>query len=480
MNPRHSGFSAGTLTRSFGVAAGFLVLVFLMGGSARASVLSLVLLRPLAIFAIVTAYFMGSADQRRAVRVPLYLVLAIIALVAIQLIPLPPGLWQALPGRALEAESFGAVGMAAPWMPISMAPFEAWNSFFSLSVPLAALLLAANIDQQGRSALITLMLCIIGVSALLGFLQVMASVDLLYFYDITNHGNSVGLFANRNHQAAMLACAFPLLAGWAALAVKNRATLVRRLWVSAGAAAILVPMVIVTGSRGGLFLTVFALILASIIIAILVPVSSITTDKVMARRVRIVPVALFALLLLVIVAFWFSGRGTAFDNLVESAPGDDLRVAALPTLWQAIQDFFPFGSGAGSFVSIYQTYEPHHLLSENYFNHAHNDLVEVALEFGLAGIALMATAAAALVAALVRLGLQLYRTSITRPVAAAQALAGAAILLILGVGSIVDYPLRTPSVAAFAALAAVWLALGLRDLAAPAGGANGTKIKASD
>ena len=480
MNPRHSGFSAGTLTRSFGVAAGFLVLVFLLGGSARASVLSLIVLRPLAILAVVAAFFMGSADQRRAVRVPLYLLLAIIALVAIHLIPLPPGLWQSLPGRALETESFGAVGMAAPWMPISMAPFEGWNSLFSLTVPLAALLLMANADQHGRSTLIGLMLCIIGASALLGLLQVMASVDLLYFYDITNQGNSVGLFANRNHQAAILACAFPLLAAWSALAVKDRAKLIRRLWVSAGAAAILVPMVIVTGSRGGLFLTVFGLILASAIIAILVPVNSITTDKVIARRVRIVPVALVAMLLLIIIAFWFSGRGTAFDNLVESAPGDDLRVAALPTLWKAIRDFFPFGSGAGSFVSIYQTYEPHHLLSENYFNHAHNDLVEVALEFGLAGIALIAIAAAAVVAALVRLGLLLYRQSITRPVAVAQALAGAAILLILGVGSIVDYPLRTPSVAAFAALAAVWLTLGLRDIAAPATRVNGTKGAASD
>src|SRR3546814_18783044 len=52
----------------------------------------------------------------------------------------------------------------------------------------------------------------------LGLAQVIGPRDgPLYLYEITNNGSAVGLFANRNHQAALLACLFPMLAVYASI-----------------------------------------------------------------------------------------------------------------------------------------------------------------------------------------------------------------------------------------------------------------------
>src|SRR6187401_79715 len=43
---------------------------------------------------------------------------AMVALIAVQLIPLPPELWQALPGREPIARGFVMLGQRAPWLPL--------------------------------------------------------------------------------------------------------------------------------------------------------------------------------------------------------------------------------------------------------------------------------------------------------------------------------------------------------------------------
>ena len=40
------------------------------------------------------------------------------------LVPLPPELWTALPGRDHVREGYALLGQPLPWMPISLAPFD--------------------------------------------------------------------------------------------------------------------------------------------------------------------------------------------------------------------------------------------------------------------------------------------------------------------------------------------------------------------
>jgi O-antigen ligase len=110
------------------------------------------------------------------------------------------------------------------------------------------------------------------------------------------------------------------------------------------------------------------------------------------------------------------------------------------TTSRAVADFMPFGSGLGSFRTVYQLYENLAQVTPEYVVHAHNDYAEVALELGLAGILLMLAFLLWWLAAVWRA----WWIPETSPFAKAAAIASAAVL----VHSIVDFPLRTAAISA--------------------------------
>lgn len=93
-------------------------------------------------------------------------------------------------------------------------------------------------------------------------------------------------------------------------------------------------------------------------------------------------------------------------------------------------------------------------MSSEYVNHAHGDALEILLEHGVAGVLL---AAGVVVWWAAR-----SRALIGRRDADPLALAGAAMLAIALIHSLVDYPLRTSAIAVVAAMAAGLLATPLR------------------
>ena len=60
-------------------------------------------------------------------------------LVLLQLIPLPPATWETLPGRQTVVKGYTAVGMAAPWLPVSLTPNATWDAGLGLVIPPAAM-----------------------------------------------------------------------------------------------------------------------------------------------------------------------------------------------------------------------------------------------------------------------------------------------------------------------------------------------------
>jgi O-antigen ligase len=112
----------------------------------------------------------------------------------------------------------------------------------------------------------------------------------------------------------------------------------------------------------------------------------------------------------------------------------------LATTTEAIGDFFPFGSGLGSFRQVYHLYEKPEEVTTTYVVHAHNDYAELALELGLAGIVLMLLFFAWWANAV----WNAWRTAEAGPFARAAAIVSAAILI----HSIVDFPLRTAAIGA--------------------------------
>jgi O-antigen ligase len=56
----------------------------------------------------------------------------------------------------------------------------------------------------------------------------------------------------------------------------------------------------------------------------------------------------------------------------------------------AAQDFFPVGSGLGTFEEVYRRYEDERFVTSTFIAHAHNDYLELVIELGAPGLALIA------------------------------------------------------------------------------------------
>src|SRR5690606_13196271 len=89
----------------------------------------------------------------------------------------------------------------------------------------------------------------------------------------------------------------------------------------------------------------------------------------------------------------YFSRALAFDRLFSGDNVEELRGQLVPTLTKMLTDYFPWGSGFGSFEYVYRIYEPLELLRPAYLNQAHNDWLQFPIEGGLPAILIAAVAA---------------------------------------------------------------------------------------
>lgn len=451
--PRRSTAAKRPDRRHLTVLTVFIVLVFLMGGGARDDIQSLLVLRPAAVGFGAWALLVAAPGDVKSVRTPLTLLFALMALMAIQLVPLPPGLWHALPGREGIVRRDSLVGLGEIWRPLSLSPSKTWNSLVSLVVPLAALLLVAVQPAANRVRIVEVLLLVAAASAVLGFAQVAGPADgPLYLYNITNAGTAVGLFANRNHHAAFLAATFPLLGWYLLFAVRNEAML-SRLWIAgaAGAGGLWGLVIMMTGSRAGLVLFALALVIVAGLFSFAVKRGRFSHNRRNPRpfssaKARI---AIWTgLVATVATMIWIVPQLPAYQRFGADDYIGDVRFTAAPTVLLIALDAFPAGTGFGSFEHVFKVYEPDALLKASYFNQAHNDILQLAVEAGLPGLVLLLLAIVFLLARLRALLPWLRRTDAE----AWLAVTSLASIGLLALASAIDYPLRVPSLMVLFAL----------------------------
>lgn len=464
--PRISGHTArsapsrmGTLRRALPgwALAVLLVVAFVMGGGSRGDVLSLVVLRPLSFVLLAVGLLTLRLDHLRANRAAFAVAGGIIALAALHLVPLGADWWQSLPGRGLLKEADRLSGLSDVSRPLTMNPVAGWNALYSLGAPAAGLVLAVQLEPDKRKRVRNLLVGLGIVSAMLGLLQAIGPANgPLYLYRITNPASPVGLFANRNHNALFLASLLPLLALVAASGrVPARGKPDRRpllLGFALGAGMLVISVVVASGSRAGLGAVVAALALLPFVLG----VSYRDAWGWLAQRSKTGGAAsrapwrlalLAALIAALALLFFTAGRETALERFAS----EDNRGPSWRLILGLARDYLPWGSGLGSFVEVFQIAEPDWHLRQTYLNHAHNDLLEVAMTLGLPGLALVAAMLAGLAAAAIRLVLT------RRDPTWREARAALVMLFLLAAGSLVDYPLRTPALACLFAALVPWL-----------------------
>ena len=437
------------------LAAILLASAILFGG--QSVFLTFVQAIPQAIGVIVLAY--GALHWRAVVATPgaramLAIAAATLALIVVQLVPLPYALWSTLPGRAVGVAMLAAGPGGTPWHALSQDPQATLQSAFMLLPAAAMLVVGLMLDRMALRGLLLLMLALAGVSLLLGWLQLIAGIDSsLYLYGDQRALVSTGLFSNRNHQADLL-CLGALAAGVALYFLAPAQDRIRRHRVALACAAIFLfgASVATTGSRTGA-----SLFIPCAVIAIALSLAERRAGHRARRRGMLVALAAIAT-----IALGWLLVGQPLDRLGAS---EDLRYAIWPDAWYLARSLWPFGSGFGTFALAYQQVESLGRVTPLLINAAHDDYLQLLIEGGGAALAIV-------VAFFAWLGLQVRRL-LRAPSGRAGwcALAGVALLL---VHSAVDYPLRTEALSTVFVLLCLVLNTASHVLPATANGATDT------
>ena len=432
----------------------FLLIVFVSGGSSRLDVQSLVFLRPISVIACGIAIWSLSKENLIEHKLLSGFALAIFVLVICQLIPVPDALLNQLPQGELARQVRIKAGVDVGPMPVSVVPLSTWNALYSLFIPLAVFLFGIQLRTEEKLLLVPVVLALGLVSGLLGLLQSISDPSgPLYLYRITNNGAAVGFFANRNHQAVLLALLFPMLAVYASVGSRTKDNVRFKMGLAVAAGALLVPLLLVTGSRAGLIAGILGL-LSAFFLYRKPPSQGPKKRKIQRLNPAYVFGPIFVLILSGVTVIM--ARAQALQRLAEGDPTDDLRFRWWGPIAEAASTFLPWGSGQGTFPEVYRWIEPASLLQTAYVNRAHNDWLELYLSSGLPGLVLLLIMLSAVFYAFFG-ALKPWRGDGQQKLPIRL---GVFIIFIIALASMVDYPLRTPTVSALCVLAFIWISPG--------------------
>ena len=310
----------------------------------------------------------------------------------VQMIPLPAALWTMLPGHEPYAQTLEIAG-AAGMRPMSLHAHATQYAWLALIPCIAIFLLVQHLDRRQVRRLALLLVAMAALEATLGILQAGSGPGSpVHLGNPYGAGSATGTYVNKNHFAALMAMALPmLLAVWALeiLPARDRRGEAMRehprhadvkLAMRIGLSILLVLLLaalLFTRSRAGIGAGLLVFALASVLLF--------WSAATLRTRVVLAVVAAAALLLAGYLGLTPIVERFAPEELALSYEGR-MRIA-MATL-RAGLDFLPLGSGLGTFADAFRRYQGERLTG--FIDHAHNDYAEAFLELGVVGLAVIA------------------------------------------------------------------------------------------
>jgi len=321
----------------------------------------------------------------------LYALICVQCFVAFQLVPLPPD-WVAF--LSPQARAWHVLkGL----IPVSLDPAATrYYLLIGCTITQGFFLSLALVNSYSRVRVLLKVLVFSGVlQAVYGSFMVLSGIEIGFFVEkYAGRGVATGTFVNRNHLAGYLVMCLAagtglLLAqlsstrtmGWREklhswLALLLSSTIRLRIYL-----AVMVIALVLTRSRMGNMAFFVSLSCAGIV--------ALYTG----RRFSIRLAGLLSSLVLVDILIL--GRWFGFDRLMqrfEQMEGQPIQAEGRYWLdhyaWDYLKDFPLTGSGGGSFYGIFPNYQGTQLLG--FYEHAHNDYLEIAAELGLPALCLLA------------------------------------------------------------------------------------------
>ncbi|MER9419165.1 O-antigen ligase family protein [Mesorhizobium sp. M0306] len=374
----------------------------LIGGGTASGLYTDTLIEVAAI--VSAAAVLSQAPGQRIPRPVLWLLVSAVALAVLQIVPLPAGIFNGLRAGQL---------LGHPWVGesrfrfISVGVGRTVECLLYLLAAAAFCLAALRLRAEQVSALLPFFFMGVICNGLAGAIQYSLSDDVA-IKGLLPFTINAGLFANRNHFAALLFVSIPFV-------VYHGLFRGRLLSGSLGLVTLLL-LLLAAGSRAGILIGL-----------------AITVLSVIFLSARSRASGFSVLLIFVGLSIYTMGAWTKIDvEAIDPAFG---RGEFARTTIEGIKDNWATGVGFGNFQNAYQIYEREGMIFRQYVNHAHNEYLEIAFEGGIPAILLMAGYFVLLFAALAR---------VRRDPLQKAAFLSVSFLL---VHSLVDYPLRTGALA---------------------------------
>ncbi|MER8421469.1 O-antigen ligase family protein [Mesorhizobium sp. M1329] len=374
----------------------------LIGGGTASGLYTDTLIEVAAI--VSAAAVLSQTSGQRIPRPVLWLLVFAVALIVLQIVPLPAAIFNGLRPELL---------LGNPWVEesrfrfVSVGVGRTVECLLYLLAAAAFFLAVLRLRAEQVSALLPFFFMGVICNGLAGAIQYSLSDDVA-IKGLLPFTINAGLFANRNHFAALLFVSIPFV-------VYHGLFRGRLLSGSLGLVTLLL-LLLAAGSRAGVLIGL-----------------AITVLSVIFLSARSRASGFSVLLIFVGLSIYTIGAWTKIDvEAIDPAFG---RGEFARTTIEGIKDNWATGVGFGNFQNAYQIYEREGMIFKQYVNHAHNDYLEIAFEGGVPAILLMAGYLALLFAALAR---------VRRDPLQKAAFLSVSFLLI---HSLVDYPLRTGALA---------------------------------
>lgn len=352
----------------------------------------------IAALVLLVIYWIPGSGRRELSIAEVALVGGILFVPLLQFIPLPPALWaEMLPGRAFYAEglrhALGEASFFENWRPLTLTPYSTEAAWLALLLPVAVFLTTRNLSSQLLQRLIYLFLGIAVFQSVLGLIQYGAGPGSLFRLGNERWSGASGTYASRNHLAGLLEMALPVALallvgtfGKSSGSLNRRKNRWKRLFsregqrgnrsmLYAAIALVILLGIIFTRSRAGILLAMAGLLLCFFAFA----------RRVGTREVYgAVGIVAFAG---VILAFEI-GLTPILNRFALMDPLQEGRWAIFAGTLQAIGEFFPLGSGSGSYREVFPRFQPEVFFGGGIYR-AHNDYLEWLFVGGLAAAILI-------------------------------------------------------------------------------------------
>jgi O-antigen ligase len=353
----------------------------------------------------------------------------VVAVPVMQLVPLPPAVWQCFEGRSVEHILRSLTGNESGYFPMTLSPADTTQYLLALLILFGSFLAVRTFTLRERQLAIHAVTGLAGVTVLVGMLQVASNGAVLEFYFNSHRGYLLGFFANRNHTGLFLAIGIICLVNSLFSLGKGGNS---RIVFGALGILFLISGIAATGSRMGL-----ALGLVATLMAILIHWRP-TSEKNRKVITVVVGVGIIAALSLASSSV-FNRTVDRFDNV-----NVDQRWQIWPNSVSLGHSYAPVGVGIGGFEGAYAKQEKLVEVRPEYVNNVHNDYIEIFVEAGWLGIFVFALVI--VVIALAAFRVFRFEAGIERN----QRLCSALVLFLILLHSVVDYPMRRMFIASIA------------------------------